>query len=261
MSNQSPLTQNRLAGRTALVTGGSRGIGHSIAERLGREGAAVIVSARDAAGLADSVAALQAQGVTAFGLPADLSQPAQAHRLASDVLARVDHLDIVVNNAGLSRRARFWEVSDADWDYQVNLNYRAPFILSQYAARHMLEHGIHGRIVHIGTIGARHCHRDAAVYDSAKAAIEALTRNMAFELAPYGIGVNCVVPGSIAERPGAPAEPDLWRRTAAYIPVGRVGRAEDVAAAVLFFCLPESEFTTGQSLLVDGAQAAYVPED
>jgi NAD(P)-dependent dehydrogenase (short-subunit alcohol dehydrogenase family) len=114
-------------------------------------------------------------------------------------------------------------------------------------------------IVNISTIGARACHTDAAVYDSAKAAVEALTRNMAYELGPHGISVNCVAPGNIAERPGtAPA--DWWAPASRRIPFGRVGRAEDIAAAVLFFCLPETAFTTGQTLLVDGAHDSYLPE-
>src|SRR5437764_12138944 len=87
-----------------------------------------------------------------------------------------------------------------------------------------------------------------------------MTRNMAFELAPHGIGVNCVIPGAISERPGVEEDRERWARYARNIPIGRVGRAEDIAAAVLFFCLPESEFTTGQSMLVDGGHHAYLPE-
>ena len=115
----------------------------------------------------------------------------------------------------------------------------------------MIEREIRGRIVNTSTIGARACHTNAAVYDSAKGGVEVMTRNMAYELGPYGITVNCVVPGNIAERPGA-APADWWEPAAKKIPLGRVGKAEDIAAAVLFFCLPESEFTTGQSLLIDG---------
>jgi glucose 1-dehydrogenase len=172
----------------------------------------------------------------------------------------VEQLDILINNAGMSLRGPFWDVTDADWEYQVNVNYRSPFILSQYAARHMLEHHVRGRIVQISTIGAHACHKDAAVYDSAKGAVETMTRNMAYELAPYGISVNCVIPGSIPERPGSSLDPEVAARISRDIPFGRPGRAEDIAVAVLFFCLPETEFTTGQSLLVDGGHAAYLNE-
>jgi glucose 1-dehydrogenase len=249
----------RLAGRTALITGSTRGLGRTTAEWLAREGARILVTGEEAPAVEAAVCELRQAGHETFGLVADLSRVDEAHRLAEEAFAREKGLDILVNNAGMSRRARFWEVSDADWDYQVNVNYRAPFILSQHFARHALARGEPGRIVNIGTIGAHGCHKDAAVYDSAKGAVEVLTRNMAFELAPYGIRVNCVIPGAIPERPGSPwraDDPAVYRN----IPVGRAGRAEDIAAAVLFFCLPETEFTTGQSLLVDGAHRAYLPE-
>lgn len=249
----------RLAGKTALVTGSTRGLGRTIAEWLARESANIVVSGRERVAVEASVAAMVALGVEAFGIPADLARVAEAHRLAEETLARVERLDILVNNAGMSIRGHFWEVTDEEWDYQVNVNYRSPFILAQHAARQMIRRGIRGRIVNVSTIGARACHADAAVYDSAKGAVEVMTRNMAFELAPYGISVNCVVPGNIAERPGA-APADWWEAARRRIPFGRLGRAEDIAAAVLFFCLPETEFTTGQSLLVDGAHDTYLPE-
>lgn len=255
-----PANTRRLAGKTALVTGSTRGLGRTTAEWLAREGANIVVSGREAGAVAASVAAIRQYGVDAVGIPADLSVVADAHRLARETLQQVERLDILVNNAGMSTRGHFWEVSDADWDYQVNVNYRAPFILAQYAAKQMMAQGVAGRIVNISTIGAHGCHKDAAVYDSAKGAIETLTRNEAFELAPFGITVNCVIPGAIAERPGKAPDPQSMARAARHIPFGRVGRAEDIAAAVLFFCLPESEFTTGQALLVDGGHSTYTPE-
>src|ERR687885_30237 len=194
----------RLFGKTALVTGSTRGLGRTIAEWLAREGADIVVSGREPQAVQASVTALRALGSNASGISADLAHVADAHRLAEETLAMVDQLDILINNAGMSLRGPFWQVTDADWEYQVNVNYRSPFILSQYAARHMLERGVRGRIVHVSTIGAHACHKDAAVYDSAKGAVETMTRNMAYELAPHGISVNCVIPGAIPERPGGP---------------------------------------------------------
>ena len=250
--------EGRLGGQTALVTGSTRGIGRVIAEWLAREGAAVVVSGRERGPVDASVAAIRALGVPAQGITADLARVDEAHRLAEETLARVERLDILVNNAGMSIRGPFWDVSDADWEYQTNVNYRSPFVLAQHAARHMIASGTRGRIVNISTIGAHSCHKDAAVYDAAKGAVEVMTRNLAYELAPHGISVNCVIPGAIAERPGADAS---WgQRAARHIPFGRAGRAADIAAAVRFFCLPESEFTTGQSLLVDGAHRSYLVE-
>ena len=251
---------SRLAGKTALVTGSTRGIGRVIAKTLAREGASLVVTGRQQIDVDQAAAELSDAGVSVVGIPADLSRTADAHHLAEMVLASVPGLDILVNNAGMSLREPFWEVSDARWDEQVNVNFRSPFILAQHAARHMRERGIAGRIVNTSTVGAHRNHRDAAVYDSAKAAVEAMTRNMAWELGADRITVNCVIPGPIGDRPGATGE-TFWDGIAPFVPVGRIGAAADVAAAVLFFCLPEAEFITGQSLLIDGGYAAGLPEN
>jgi NAD(P)-dependent dehydrogenase (short-subunit alcohol dehydrogenase family) len=257
LSESSP---RRLAGQTALVTGSTRGIGRTIAEWLAREGVNIVISGREPAAVEQSVAAMRALGVEAWGVPADLSRVSEAHKLGEATLSLVPRLDILVNNAGMSIRGHFWDVSDGDWEEQVNVNFRSPFVLAQHAARHMIERGGGGRIVNISTIGAHAVHKDAAVYDSAKGAVEVMTRNFAYELAPHGIRVNCVIPGAIAERPGAPPRSEAWSGALRNIPSGRLGRAEDIAAAVRFFCLPETEFTTGQSLLVDGGHSLYLHE-
>jgi NAD(P)-dependent dehydrogenase (short-subunit alcohol dehydrogenase family) len=250
----------RLIGQTALVTGSTRGIGRTIAEWLAREGANIVVSGRERDAVEQSATAMRAQGVEAWGVPADLARVSEAHRLAEATLGLVPRLNILVNNAGMSIRGHVWEVSDAEWEEQVNVNFRSPFVLAQHAVRHMIARGEGGRIVNISTIGAHAVHKNAAVYDSAKGAVEVMTRNFAYELAPYGIRVNCVIPGAIAERPGAPPRPEMWAGALRNIPSGRLGRAEDIAAAVRFFCLPETEFTTGQSLLVDGGHSLYLHE-
>ena len=251
-----------LDGKIALVTGSTRGLGRITAEWLARDGAGIIVSGREAAAVDQAVTEITALGGQAWGIPADLARIADAHHLATTALETVPQIDILVNNAGMSIRGNFWDVTDADWEYQVNVNYRSPFILAQHIAKQMIERGIEGRIVNTSTIGARACHTNAAVYDSAKGAVETMTRNMAYELAPHGICVNCVVPGAIPDRPGANRNFDADKRAQyiRHIPIGRAGRAEDIAAAVRFFCRPESSFTTGQSLLIDGAHSTYLPE-
>src|SRR5207247_4904984 len=137
-----------------LVTGSTRGLGRTTAEWLAREGATIVVSGRETEDVETSVAAIEALGVTAIGIPADLSRVDEAHRLAEETRARVDQLDIVVNNAGMSIRGNFWEVTDEDWDYQVNVNWRSPYIIASHAAKHMIDRQIRGRIVNISTIGA-----------------------------------------------------------------------------------------------------------
>ncbi|CAN5620351.1 3-oxoacyl-ACP reductase FabG [soil metagenome] len=250
----------RLEGKWALVTGSTRGLGRTTAEWLAREGANIIVSGREQDAVDASVEAMREYGVEAIGIPADLSRHEDAHRLAAEALAQAGQLDILINNAGMSIRNSFWNFSDADWDYQMNVNVRSPFILAQAAAKHFIEHGTRARIVNISTIGATACHSNAAIYNLAKGGVETMTRNMAFELGPHGVTVNCVAPGAVPDKPGTlhhPAHDEYARK---FIPVGRAGKAEDIANAVLFFCLPESSFTTGQTLLVDGAHATYVPE-
>lgn len=250
----------RLRGQNALVTGSTRGLGRTMAEWLAREGANIIVTGRDNGAVDASVSAIREIGVEAWGIPADLSLPDEAHALATRALELVDHLDLLINNAGMSIPQSFWEVSDAQWDEQVTVNLRSPFILAQHTARHMIGRGIRGRIVNVSTIGVFAGHTDKMVYNIAKAGVQAMTRNMAYELASHGVTVNCVAPGAVPDRPGndhAPFLRDLGT-IGRLIPFGRPGRAEDIATAVVFFCLPESEWTTGQTLLVDGGHLSFL---
>ncbi len=255
--------QGRLAGKWALVTGSTKGLGRTTAEWLAMEGASIVVHGMEEELIEPAVAAMRAHGVEAWGMAADLSRIEEINRLGADVLARVPHLDILVNNAGAAReRGHFWEIASEEAEGTMNINWWATFLLSQQAARQMIERGIRGRIVNFSTIGAHYNHRDRLVYNAAKAAIEATTRNMAYELGPYGISVNCIAPGMMADRPGVQRDEVRWREQAAqWIPFGRVGTAEDIAAAVRFFCLPESEYVTGQTLLVTGGYAMYIPGD
>jgi NAD(P)-dependent dehydrogenase (short-subunit alcohol dehydrogenase family) len=251
----------RLSGSTALVTGSTRGIGRVIAETLAHEGADLILSGRDPADVARTVEELASPGRVVHGIAADLADASGAHGLAEQVLATTPRLDILVNNAGMSYHEPFWDISDERWEEQTNVNYRSPFILAQHAARHMRAKGIPGRIVNFSTIGARRCHADTVAYDAAKAAVETMTRNMAWELGPDGITVNCVAPGPIGDRPGARERPGLWEGIRPYVPVGRVGSGADVAEAVLFFCLPEASFVTGHTMHVDGGYGSGLPEN
>jgi len=245
----------RLAGKTALVTSSTRGLGRTIAEWLAREGASIVVSGREGADIDASVAAIRALGVEAWGIPADLARVEEAHALAIQALATVESLDIVVNNAGMSIPQSFWDVTDAEYEYQSNVNLRSPFVICQHLARSWIARGARGRIVNVSTVGVFKGHTDKMVYNMAKAGVQTMTRNMSYELGPYGITVNCVAPGSVPDRPNTDWQvpPEERERVKGVIPLGRFGRAEDIATAVVFFCLPETEWTSGQTLLVDGA--------
>lgn len=253
---------NRLRGKTALVTGSTRGLGRTTAEWLAREGANVYLTGRQQADVDEAVSAIRALGVEAWGAPADLSSVEEIHALAGRALAEAGPFDILVNNAGMSISQSFMDVSDGQWDEQMNVNVRAPFILSQRVAQAMIANGIRGRIVNVSTIGVFAGHRERMVYNMAKAGVQTMTRNMSYELGRHRISVNCIAPGNVAERPGTEGQYDEAEeaRWAEWIPFGRVGRAEDIAAAVIFFCLPETEWTTGQTLLVDGGHNSYLTE-
>jgi NAD(P)-dependent dehydrogenase (short-subunit alcohol dehydrogenase family) len=252
----------RLAGRTALVTGSTRGLGRTTIDWLAREGASIVVSGRDQADVDTAVAAMRALGVEAWGFPADLARIEDAHRLAERALDAVGELDILVNNAGMSIIGDFWDYTDEQVEYQLNVNLRSPFILAQHAARNMIAHGRGGRIVNVSTVGVTAAHTDRVVYNMAKGAVETMTRNMGYELGPHGVTVNCVAPGNMAIRPGNASGLTIAHREEfrQQIPVGRVGSGDDIASAVLWFCLPESAYTTGQTLLVDGMLARYLRE-
>lgn len=231
-------------------------------EWLAREGANIVVSGREQGDVDESVDAVRELGVTAWGFPADLSRIEDAHRLGQQAVEAVGQLDILVNNAGMSILNDFWDVSDSEFEYQLNVNLRSPFILSQCAARNMMEHGRGGRIVNVSTVGVFAAHRDRAVYNLAKGAVQSMTQNLGYELGPHGITVNCVAPGHMADRPGNEFEEseELRERLRHEIPAGRVGSGDDIAATVLYFCLPEAAYVTGQTLLVDGMMAKYLRE-
>lgn len=252
----------RLAGKNALVTGSTRGLGRTMIEWLAREGANIVVSGREQEDVDASVEAMRGIGVNAWGFPADLVRIEDAHHLGQQVLEAVGHLDILVNNAGMSIGNDFWNVVNDEFEEQFNVNCRSPFILAQYAARNMIEHGRGGRIVNVSTVGVTAAHTARLVYNLAKGAVETMTRNMGYELGPYGVTVNCVAPGNMVVRPGNEVDmpDDLTERFRRQIPVGRVGSGDDIAATVLYFCLPEAAYVTGQTLLVDGMLAQYLRE-
>lgn len=140
----------------------------------------------------------------------------------------------------------------------MTVNVRAPFIIAQHIAKAMIANNIRGRIVNISTIGVFAPHHKQIIYDIAKAGVQALTKNMAFELGQYGITTNCVAPGAVPYRPGFEDDGNLGP-VGERVPTGRWGESDDIANAVCFFCQDESSWVTGQTLLVDGGHLTYLP--
>jgi NAD(P)-dependent dehydrogenase (short-subunit alcohol dehydrogenase family) len=250
----------RLEGKTALVTGASGAIGRAIALALAREGAAVAVSGLEPDQTEATAQLLRQRGARALARPARLHERAETRALIDEVLSFFNgRLDILVNNAGMSYKEPLEAVSDDHFDYQVAVNFEAPFWLSQGAARAMKAHG-GGRIIFTSSTGAVAAHANTSVYDAMKAGLEALTRSLAVELGPHGICVNAIEPGHVLNGADVPSEPTPARLAHwENIPLGRPGVPEDIAEAALFLAAPESGYISGTVLRVDGGRTARSP--
>ncbi|EHK66799.1 SDR family oxidoreductase [Achromobacter arsenitoxydans] len=248
-----------LAGKTALVTGGSRGIGRAIALALGRRGARVAVHYNAAASAAAEVVGLiEATGGQAWALQADLADPDAAAALAANASAALrertgeDGLDILVNNAGVGLRARLPEVKPEDFDRVLQVNLKTPFFLIQHSLPFLRDGG---RIINISSMGTRAAYPEMSVYAPAKAGLQALTLLLASELGARGITVNAVLPGATATDLNQRArDPELSRVIAQSIALGRVGQPEDIADIVAFLASHEGRWVTGQSIDATGGQ-------
>jgi 3-oxoacyl-[acyl-carrier protein] reductase len=245
------LTQ-RLANDVAIVTGGAQGIGRAVVTRLAAEGATVAILDVNAAGAQAAAAALVADGRKAVGLACDVTSREQVHEAVATVVAQFGRLSVLVNNAGIVRRAHFLEVTDKVWAEVLGVNLTGAFIVAQEAARVMVTQRA-GRIVNMASVAGEIAHGNQTAYSVSKAGIVAMTRTMAFDLAPFGIGVNAIAPGTIATdfALGALSEEERARRLQR-IPIGRFGDTADVAAVAAFLASPDAAYITGTVVTIDG---------
>jgi NAD(P)-dependent dehydrogenase (short-subunit alcohol dehydrogenase family) len=238
-------TEGILKGKVALVTGGARRIGRTLALTLAGAGAHVAITWRDSeAEAAQTIADLEALGVEAAAFRAELRDPDQIRAAVEAAAIRFSRLDILVNNAGRYETAALESITVEQWDAMFDINTRAPFLVAQAAYPHLK--AAQGRIINIGSLGGLHPWPTHAHYCTSKAALHMLTRTMSKAWAPE-ISVNCVAPGMIVNGEVAEEFEHFARRT----PMKRNGSANDVAAAVLFFAT-SPHFITGQLLAVDG---------
>ena len=249
-----------LSGRTALVTGGSRGLGLQIAEALGEAGARVVISARKASELEAAVEALKARGVEASWIAADSSQPADVQRLADASLDMLGHVDILVNNAGAT-----WGAPAADhpldaWDKVMNLNVRAIFLLSQAIGKASMIPRQRGRIINVASIAGLAGNTGAmtsVAYNTSKAAVINFTRALAGEWGVHGINVNALAPGFFPSKMTAGLLAHVGVDTMrANVPLRRLGDDEDLKGAALLLASDAGKHITGQLIAVDGGVSA-----
>jgi len=240
-----------LASHVALVTGGSSGIGRAVVGALARAGAAVAFTYRSNAAGADAVVAELAGVAPVVALQGDVAVDGDVARVVSATVARFGRLTIVVNNAGIIRDALALRMTPADWQAVLDVNLSGALRVCRHAVPHLIAAG-GGRIVNIASIAGVVGSPGQANYAAAKAGLIGLTEALALELAPHGITVNAVAPGAIDAGIVATLPDDQRRRLIEVIPLGRMGTAAEVAAAVAFLASPEAGFITGQTLVVDG---------
>ncbi|MGH6646103.1 SDR family oxidoreductase [Aquabacterium sp.] len=251
-----------LTGRTALITGGSRGLGLQMAHALGEAGAKVVVSSRKAADLEEAVASLQAAGIDASFIAADAGKPEDIQRLADQALAKLGHIDILVNNAGATWGAAAQEHPLEAWDKVMNLNVRGYFLLSQAVAKASMIPRKQGRIINIASIaglGGNPPFMQTIAYNTSKGAVVNFTRGLACEWGHLGIRVNAIAPGFFPSKMtagllGMAGEDNIAKGA----PLLRIGDDEDLKGATLLFASDAGKHITGQILPVDGGVSALI---
>jgi 3-oxoacyl-[acyl-carrier protein] reductase len=240
-----------LAGKVALVTGASRGIGRAIAAALAAEGATLVLAARDEARLADAVREIEAAGGAASALKLEVSERASVEAACERLLGAHGRVDVLVNNAGITRDNLLLRMKPAEWDDVMATNLTGVFLCTQAALRPMLKQRA-GRIVNITSVVGVTGNAGQANYAASKAGIIGFTKSVAREVASRGITANAVAPGFVETDMTGAMTDKAREAVTSMIPLGRVGKPEDIAAAVAFLVSDAAAYITGQVLGVDG---------
>jgi 3-oxoacyl-[acyl-carrier protein] reductase len=238
----------RFADKTVIVTGSARGIGRSIIERFHREGANVVVSDLDQAAV-DAVAA--DLGERALGIAANVTAPDQVQHLIEQTMATFGRIDIVVNNAGITRDTLLMRMDEKDWDMVLDINLKGAFLVTKSVARIMMKQRF-GRIVSISSVVGLVGNAGQANYSASKAGLIGFTKSVARELASRNITVNAVAPGFIETEMTGKMPPEAREAFLSQLALKRPGTPEDVTAAVTFLASDDAAYITGQVLVVDG---------
>lgn len=244
----------KLAGKVAVVTGASKGIGAEIARQFAAEGAAVVVNYATSKQAAERVVAdIVREGGKAVAVQADISKPDQIEKLFSDTSKAFDKLDVLVNNAGIYEFAPLEDVTLEHFHKQFDLNVLGLLLATKEAAKHFGPQG--GSIINLSSVVATYGVPTASVYSGTKAAVEAITRSLAKELGPRQIRVNTINPGMVETdglHAAGIAESEFRSQTVAQTPLGRIGQPKDIAPAAVFLASADSGWITGESFYISG---------
>ena len=244
-----------ITGKTAVVTGGSRGIGRAVCEELARGGANVVLCfAGNESAARETVAACEALGAKALAVQCNVADEAQAQALMDAAVQAFGRIDILVNNAGITRDGLLMMMKEADFDAVIETNLKGTFLCMKAVSRIMMKQR-YGRIVNLSSVVGLRGNAGQVNYAASKAGVIGMTKSLAKELASRGVTVNAVAPGFIATDMTAAMPEAAKTATLAAIPMGRLGAPEDVAKAVAFLASDEAAYVTGQVLAVDGGMA------
>lgn len=243
-----------LSGRTAIVTGGSLGIGFGIARGLASAGASVVIASRREALARSAAESLQKEGLSAVAVPTDVSQTSSIDAMVKQVIKDFGKIDILVNNAGFVIRKPAEDFTEEEWDRLMATNLRGLFFCCQRVGREMIR-SRKGKIINISSVVSQIAHSGRSVYAVSKAGVSHVTRTLALEWAPHHINVNAIGPGvtiTDINKKHFAEHPEELRKFVEAIPLGREGYPDDYAGAAVFLASDASDYVTGQILLVDG---------
>lgn len=253
----------RLKNKVAIVTGSSQGIGRGIAERFAREGADVVINYNRTPGGAEEVLKIvESSGSRGIIVQADMSKLEDIKKLFSTAIETFGRVDVLVNNAGVEKHAPFWEVTEEEYDFVLNVNLKGVFFATQEMVRHLIATERKGKIVNISSVHEELPFPNFTAYCAAKGGLKMLTRNLSVELGHLGININNIAPGAIETPINTKLLNDPVKLNAllSQIPLKRLGQPEDVAGLAVFLASDDANYVTGSTYFVDGGLTWHYEE-
>lgn len=249
--------RRRFDGRVVIITGGAGGMGSLAAIEFAKEGAKVVIVDVDVTGINKVVEEITRQGGEALGIECDVSKADEVKAMVDKVISTYGRVDVLVNFVGiLGRVAPLWELSEDEWNRVLEVNLKGVFLICREVIKYMINQRS-GKVVNVSSVAGKDPNPYMAPYNASKAGVIALTRTLALEVAQYGINVNCVVPGITDTRFLNQLGDEAKQRSASLVPLGRLGKPEEIVRVVLFLASDEASFVTGAAWNVTGGRCPY----